>query len=182
MVFTVNGWKNLTQNLSVNMKEQINEQLGLLEKELSRLKEVTDYIDETKKNAQEVIKALEGIQSKYSTYTEQIFTTCSNSITQLKKETELSIKEGVLSFDSIGNNINLINREKLIEIKKLLESYRKTVESTDNLVKTLEAVDFPSRLSAIEENVKFNRILLIISILIGIGAILVPILLGGFIK
>jgi len=159
------------------MKEQINEQLGLLEKELSRLKEVTDYIDETKKNAQEVIKTLESIQANYSTYTEMIFTTCSNSIEQLKKETELSIKEGVLSFDSTGNKIDQTNREKLIETKKLLENYRKTVEATDNLVKTLEAVDFPSRLDAIEGKVKVNRILLIIAVVLGIGAILIPILI-----
>lgn len=159
------------------MKEQINEQLGLLEKELSRLKEVTDYIDETKKNAQEVIKTLESIQSNYATYTEKIFTTCSNSIEQLKKETELSIKEGVLSFDSTGNKIDQTNRAKLIETKKLLENYRKTVEATDNLVKTLEAVDFPLRLDAIEGKVKVNRILLIIAIVVGVGAILVPILL-----
>ena len=159
------------------MKEQINEQLGLLEKELSRLKEVTDYIDETKKNAQEVIKTLESIQANYSTYTEKIFTTCSNSIEQLKKETELSITEGVLSFDSTGNKIDQTNREKLIETKKLLENYRKTVEATDNLVKTLEAVDFPLRLDAIEGKVKANRILLIIAIVVGVGAILVPILL-----
>lgn len=159
------------------MNEQINEQLGLLEKELSRLKEVTDYIDETKKNAQEVIKTLESIQTSYATYTEKIFTTCSSSIEQLRKETELSIKEGVLSFDSTGNKIDQTNREKLIETKKLLENYRKTVEATDNLVKTLEAVDFPSRLDAIEGKVKVNRFLLILAIVIGIGAIVVPILL-----
>ena len=159
------------------MNEQINEQLGLLEKELSRLKEVTDYIDETKKNAQEVIKTLESIQTSYATYTEKIFTTCSSSIEQLRKETELSIKEGVLSFDSTGNKIDQTNREKLIETKKLLENYRKTVEATDNLVKTLEAVDFPSRLDAIEGKVKVNRLLLILAIVIGIGAIVVPILL-----
>ena len=159
------------------MNEQINEQLGLLEKELSRLKEVTDYIDETKKNAQEVIKTLESIQTSYAAYTEKIFTTCSSSIEQLRKETELSIKEGVLSFDSTGNKIDQTNREKLIETKKLLENYRKTVEATDNLVKTLESVDFPSRLDAIEGKVKVNRFLLILAIVIGIGAILVPILL-----
>jgi septation ring formation regulator EzrA len=159
------------------MNEQINEQLGLLEKELSRLKEVTDYIDETKKNAQEVIKTLESIQTSYATYTGKIFTTCSSSIEQLRKETELSIKEGVLSFDSTGNKIDQTNREKLIETKKLLENYRKTVEATDHLVKTLEAVDFPSRLDAIEGKVKVNRFLLILAIVIGIGAILVPILL-----
>ena len=43
--------------------------------------------------------------------------------------------------------------------------------------KTLEAVDFPLRLDAIEGKVKVNRILLIIAIVVGVGAILVPILL-----
>lgn len=159
------------------MKEQINEQLGLLEKELSRLKEVTDYIDETKKNAQEVIEALQSIQKNYSTYTEKIYTSYSNTIEQIRKETDLAVKEGVLSFDATGNKIDQTNREKLIETKKLLENYRKTVEATDNLVKTLEAVDFPERLDAIENKIKGNRIFIIVAIVLGIGAILIPLLL-----
>ncbi len=159
------------------MKEQINEQLGLLEKELSRLKEVTDYIDETKKSAQEVIEALQSIQKNYSTYTEKIYTSYSNTIEQIRKETDLAIKEGVLSFDATGNKIDQTNREKLIETKKLLENYRKTVEATDNLVKTLEAVDFPARLNDIERKIKINRGLLIITIVLIIGSIIVPMLI-----
>lgn len=150
------------------MKEQINEQLGLLEKELSRLKEVTDYIDETKKNAQDVIRTLESIQSNYLTYTDKIYSTCTNSIEQMRKETELSIKEGVLSFDSTGNKIDQTNREKLVETKRLLENYRKTVESTENLIKTLEAVDFPARLDRLDKKIKLNSILILGSILLGI--------------
>jgi hypothetical protein len=156
------------------MNEQINEQLGMLEKELSRLKSVTDYIDETKKNAQEVIEALKSVQKNYSTYTESIYNIYTQSVEQIKKETELLIKEGVINFETTGNKIDQTNREKLIETKRLLENYRKTVEATDNLVKTVEAVDFPARLDLIEKIGKSNRILLVISIVLGLIAIILP--------
>jgi len=138
------------------MKEQINEQLALLEKELSRLKKVTDYIDDTKKTAQSVITELKTVQDNYSTYTNKIFDLYKSAVEQIKKETELQIKEGVIHFETTGSQIDQTNREKLVETKRLLENYRKTVEATDNLVKTLEAVDFPTRLDKIEQQVIKN--------------------------
>jgi len=138
------------------MKEQINEQLALLEKELSRLKKVTDYIDDTKKTAQSVITELKTVQDNYSTYTSKLFDLYKSSVEQIKKETELQIKEGVIHFETTGSKIDQTNREKLVETKRLLENYRKTVEATDNLVKTLEAVDFPARLDKIEQQVNKN--------------------------
>jgi hypothetical protein len=138
------------------MKEQINEQLALLEKELSRLKKVTDYIDDTKKTAQSVINELKTVQDHYSKYTSKIFDLYKSSVEQIKKETELQIKEGVIQFETTGSQIDQTNREKLVETKRLLENYRKTVEATDNLVKTLEAVDFPTRLDKIEKQVIKN--------------------------
>lgn len=138
------------------MKEQINEQLGLLEKELSRLKKVTDYIDDTKKTAQSVITELKTVQDNYSTYTSKIFDLYKSTVEQIKKETELQIKEGVIHFETTGSQIDQTNREKLVETKRLLENYKKTVEATDNLVKTLEAVNFPTRLDKIEQQVIKN--------------------------
>ena len=44
--------------------------------------------------------------------------------------------------------------EKLVEAKRLLEQYKKIVEATDNLVKTLEAIDFPTRLLTIDKNIQ----------------------------
>ena len=151
------------------MKEQINEQLELLEKELSRLKDVTDYIDNTKKTAHEVVKELQDIQRRYSIYTDKIFELCKNSIEEmyikndrrfsenfnyykkstddLIRETEILVKETVLQLETTGNQIDLTNREKLVETKRLLENYRKTVEATDRLVETLSAVNFPTRFS-----------------------------------
>ena len=158
------------------MREQINEQLELLEKELSRLKDVTDYIDNTKKTAQEVVKELQDIQKKYSTYTDKIFELYKNSIEEIyskndkalidsfnhykkstdeiKRETEILVKETVLQLENTGNQIDLTNREKLVETKGLLENYRKTVEATDRLVETLSAVNFPTRLDTIENQTK----------------------------
>ena len=138
------------------MKEQINAQLALLEKELSRLKRVTDYIDDTKETAQSVISELKEVQKNYSLYTGKIFDLYKSSVEEIKKETELQIKEGVIHFETTGSKIDQTNREKLIEIKRLLENYRKTVEATDNLVSTLEAIDFPERLDKIEQQISTN--------------------------
>lgn len=138
------------------MKEQINEQLTLLEKELSRLKSVTDYIDDTKKTAQVVVNELKDIQKNYSVYSEKLFDLYETSVEQIKKETELQIKEGVIHFETTGSQIDQTNREKLLETKRLLENYRKTVEATSKLVGTLESVDFPARLNAIENRIVQN--------------------------
>lgn len=138
------------------MKEQINEQLALLEKELSKLKTVTDYIDDTKNTARSVITELKTVQNNYSTYTSKIFDLYKSSVEQIKKETELQIKEGVIHFETTGSQIDQTNREKLVETKRLLENYRRTVEATDNLVKTLESVDFPARLDKIEQQINKN--------------------------
>jgi len=138
------------------MEKKINEQLALLEKELSRLKKATDYIDGTKKTAQSVITKLKAVQDNYSTYIDKIFNLYKSSVEEIKKETELRIKEGVIHFETTGSQIDQTNRKKLVETKRLLENYRKTVEATDNLVKTLEAVDFPTRLDVIDEKISKN--------------------------
>jgi len=48
------------------LDQEINEQLGLLQKELSRLKTVTDYIDGAKENSISIITELEKVQQNYA--------------------------------------------------------------------------------------------------------------------
>ncbi len=134
------------------LDQQINEQLGLLQKELSRLKTVTDYIDGAKENSISIIAELEKVQKNYSVYTDKIFNLYKQYVDDLKKNTEIQINEGVLQFETTGNKIDTTNKEKLVETKRLLEQYKKIVEATDSLVKTLEAVDFPTRLSTIDKD------------------------------
>ena len=136
------------------LDQQINEQLGLLQKELSRLKTVTDYIDGAKENSISIIGELEKVQQNYAVYTDKIFNLYKQYVTDLKQNTEIQINEGVLQFETTGNKIDTTNKEKLVETKRLLEQYKKIVEATDSLVKTLEAVDFPTRLSTIDKNIQ----------------------------
>lgn len=136
------------------LDQQINEQLGLLQKELSKLKTVTDYIDGAKENSISIIVELEKVQQNYAVYTDKIFNLYKQYVTDLKQNTEIQINDGVLKFETTGNKIDTTNKEKLVETKRLIEQYKKIVEATDNLVKTLESVDFPNRLSTIDTNIK----------------------------
>lgn len=136
------------------LEQEINEQLGLLQKELSRLKTVTDYIDGAKENSISIIAELEKVQQNYAVYTDKIFNLYKQYVDDLKKNTEIQINDGVLKFETTGNKIDTTNKEKLDETKRLLEQYKKIVEATDSLVKTLEAVDFPTRLSTIDKNIQ----------------------------
>lgn len=136
------------------LDQQINEQLGLLQKELTKLKTVTDYIDGAKENSISIIVELEKVQQNYAVYTDKIFNLYKQYVTDLKQNTEILINDGVLKFETTGNKIDTTNKEKLVETKRLLEQYKQIVEATDNLVKTLESVDFPTRLSTIDTNIK----------------------------
>jgi hypothetical protein len=139
------------------LDKEINEQLGLLQGELKRLKTVTDYIDGTKENSIRIITELEKVQQNYAVYTDKIFNLYKQYVTDLKQNTEIQINDGVLKFETTGNKIDTTNKEKLVETKRLLEQYKKIVEATDNLVKTLESVDFPHRLSVIDNNQSVNH-------------------------
>lgn len=80
------------------LDQQINEQLGLLQKELSKLKTVTDYIDGAKENSISIIVELEKVQQNYAVYTDKIFNLYKQYVTDLKQNTEIQINDGVLKF------------------------------------------------------------------------------------
>lgn len=132
------------------LDQEINEQLGLLQNELIRLKTVTDYLDNAKENSESIIIELEKVQVNYTNYTEKIFNLYKQYVSELKLNTENQIYVGVTKFETTGDKIDKTNSEKLIETKRLLEQYKHVIEATDNLVKTLESVDFPKRLSDID--------------------------------
>ena len=131
------------------LDQQINEQLGLLQKELSRLKTVIDYIDGAKENSISIIAELEKVQKNYSVYTDKIFNLYKQYVDDLKKNTEIQINEGVLQFETTGNKIDTTNKEKLVETKRLLKHYKSVVEASNSLIETLTAIDFPTKLDAL---------------------------------
>lgn len=131
------------------LDQQINEQLGLLQKELSRLKTVTDYIDGAKENSISIIAELEKVQKNYSVYTDKIFNLYKQYVDDLKKNTEIQINEGVLQFETVAQKVESSNNEKIEAINRLLEHYRSVVEASNSLIETLTAIDFPTKLDAL---------------------------------
>lgn len=117
------------------MKEKINEQLALLQQELSRLKNVTDYIDNSKIKSESIINELGSIQKSYTQYTDKIFDLYELAIKQIKKDTDSYVKEGVGKLEAIGANIVKSNSEKLTNTKRFLEGYKTSVETSIDSVK-----------------------------------------------
>jgi len=139
------------------MNEQINEQLVLLQEQLSRLKNVTDYIDNAKTNSTVIIQELEQVQQNYAQYTDELFTLYKQSITDLKEDLDHKIENDVKRIEDIGNHINNTNQELVVETKNLLEQYEDVVDASDTLVDTLNTIDFHVKLDEI--SAKCNSLL-----------------------
>jgi len=131
------------------MNEQVNEQLVLLQKELSRLKNVTDHIDNAKTNSSVIIQELEQIQQNYAQYTDELFTLYKQGITDLKEDINAKIENDIKRVEEIGDRINNTNQELIVETKNLLEHYEDVVDASDTLVDTLNTIDFHEKLDEI---------------------------------
>lgn len=131
------------------MNEQINRQIVMLQEELSRLKKVTDYIDNAKANATVIINELEHIQQNYAQYTNDLHDLYKQSIADLKEDVESKIENNVLRIEEVGNRINNINQGLAIEARNLLEQYEDVVEASDSLIEAINAVDFHTKLDDI---------------------------------
>lgn len=136
------------------LDHQINEQLGLLQKELSRLKDVTDYIDGAKENSTRIVDELEEIQRNYGLYSQQLFNLHKEHLSSLIEKTELQVANGVSKLEATGNNIESIGKKNLVETEKLLVQYKGIIEATDRLTKSVDNVDFPVRLSKVDAGIE----------------------------
>lgn len=131
------------------MNEQINQQIVMLQEELSRLKKVTDYIDNAKANATVIINELEHIQQNYAQYTNDLHDLYKQSIADLKEDVESKIDNNVSRIEEVGNRINNINQGLAVEARNLLEQYEDVVEASDSLIEAINAVDFHTKLDDI---------------------------------
>ncbi|HMO41283.1 MAG TPA: hypothetical protein PKC76_13485 [Saprospiraceae bacterium] len=135
--------------------QQINEQLGGLQKELSRLKKATQYIENAKENSDIIMAELEKIQQNYVDYIDGVFTLYRQYVDELKKNIETQINNGVLKFENTGNKIDITNKEKLTETKRLIEQYKKIAEATDSLIEVIGTINFPERLDHLDASIQF---------------------------
>lgn len=111
------------------LDQQINEHLGILYDELTKLKNITESIENARENSLNIIVELERVQNNFNLlhtlfaeYTEKLYSTYQSNIHDLKQSTEF------------------------------LEKYSGIVELTDSLLKVLTKIDLPERISNIEQN------------------------------
>jgi len=133
------------------LDEQINEQLSLLEKELSRLKSTTDYIDKVNVRSSNIIDELATIQSNFGNYTNSLFSLFEQNTEDLKRNAELHILTGVQKFEDIGSGIENSFKDNLLDTTKLLKQFKHTVDTATQLTSALESFDFEQRLADIEK-------------------------------
>lgn len=134
------------------MNEQINKQLVSLQDELSRLKKVTDYIDQAKTNSTVIVEELEQIQKNYALHTEDLYALYKQSISDLKEGVESKIENDVQRIEEVGSRIYQTSQEQVSETKTLLEQYEHVTEASASLIETLQAIDFHAKSEAILSN------------------------------
>ena len=110
---------------------ELNDQLGELQKELSKLKNATDQIAEAKCAAKQVVAACEStskIAKQIQETIEALQTEASDTIQKIKKDTLDKSKKGLEAIEAISEKIN-------------------------GVLKEISEVDFPSRLDRLDISV-----------------------------
>ena len=150
-----------------------------LQKNLKELSSAKEQVDFFRGKSLEITDGISEVQRKYVEHLQSVKSDYESRINDLKNElttflvktedvniqtiqkivakSEATIGEGIEKFETVSKKVESSNNEKIEAISGLLEQYKKIVEATDSLVKTLESVDFPHRLSVIDNNQSVNH-------------------------
>ena len=157
----------------------INATLFELQQNLENLSSVKDQVNFFQEKSHEITSGISEVQSKYVEHLQSVKSDYESRVNDLKNEltsflvktedvniqtiqkivakSEATIGEGIEKFETVSKKVESSNNEKIEAISGLLEQYKKIVEATDSLVKTLESVDFPHRLTVIDNNQSVNH-------------------------
>ena len=159
--------------------KDINATLFELQQNLENLSSVKDQVNFFQEKSHEITSGISEVQRKYVEHLQSVKSDYESRVNDLKNEltsflvktedvniqtiqkivakSEATIGEGIEKFETVSKKVESSNNEKIEAISGLLEQYKKIVEATDSLVKTLESVDFPHRLSVIDNNQSVNH-------------------------
>ena len=157
----------------------INATLFELQQNLENLSSVKDQVNFFQEKSHEITSGISEVQRKYVEHLQSVKSDYESRVNDLKNEltsflvktedvniqtiqkivakSEATIGEGIEKFETVSKKVESSNNEKIEAISGLLEQYKKIVEATDSLVKTLESVDFPHRLTVIDNNQSVNH-------------------------
>ena len=150
-----------------------------LQKNLKELSSAKEQVDFFRGKSLEITDGISEVQRKYVEHLQSVKSDYESRVNDLKNEltsflvktedvniqtiqkivakSEATIGEGIEKFETVSKKVESSNNEKIEAISGLLEQYKKIVEATDSLVKTLESVDFPHRLTVIDNNQSVNH-------------------------
>ena len=150
-----------------------------LQKNLEELSSAKEQVDFFRGKSLEITDGISEVQRKYVEHLQSVKSDYESRVNDLKNEltsflvktedvniqtiqkivakSEATIGEGIEKFETVSKKVESSNNEKIEAISGLLEQYKKIVEATDSLVKTLESVDFPHRLTVIDNNQSVNH-------------------------
>ena len=150
-----------------------------LQKNLKELSSAKEQVDFFRGKSLEITDGISEVQRKYVEHLQSVKSDYESRVNDLKNEltsflvktedvniqtiqkivakSEATIGEGIEKFETVSKKVESSNNEKIEAISGLVEQYKKIVEATDSLVKTLESVDFPHRLSVIDNNQSVNH-------------------------
>ncbi len=150
-----------------------------LQKNLEDLSSAKEQVDFFRGKSLEITDGISEVQRKYVEHLQSVKSDYESRVNDLKNEltsflvktedvniqtiqkivakSEATIGEGIEKFETVSKKVESSNNEKIEAISGLLEQYKKIVEVTDSLVKTLESVDFPHRLTVIDNNQSVNH-------------------------
>lgn len=177
------------------MNQMINEQLTLLERELSKLKKATDYIENSRKKSEEIVTELEKIQKNYSSYTDSLYNIYKESIENIKNESARFFNESVKNIISVSAKFDETSQNQSLELKNLIDTYKKAAEEVEKLIDDVRSLSISEKMDSIKaelirsgkniesveanQSVQFRKlqVLVIASIVISIAGVSVSILM-----
>ena len=142
-----------------------------LQKNLENLSSAKEQVDFFREKSLEITSGISDVQGKYINHLENIKSDYEKRVSELKNEltsflltnkdendksiqkvvtkSEETIEKGIKKFETVSQNIESSNNEKIVVINNLLEHYKNVVEASNSLIETLTAIDFPTKLDAL---------------------------------
>lgn len=111
------------------------------------------------------LKAMNGEVSKLQTAVEHI--------NQAKTAAQKAVEVSTTLQTAFGNHLNKVSDD----VQSILKPHKELIRATDELIKTIGEVDFPSRLDEQAKEIKLLKILLYVAIGLSILGIILPLAL-----
>lgn len=136
------------------MSQDIHTHLEKLKTELNKLEPAVKHLQKADENATALISSLSNIHKEFSKHLQSIEKSLSDANEKHQKQLTKEIQESTKKINDATELLSKSNSTFEKQIKNLLSEYSGLGDATAALIKKIESVDFPSRLSTIDKNIQ----------------------------